>query len=361
MTGDLPAEPPAERRIPSPPHPHERQQALPGEGPEPLIPPDPAAGAALDALARSPSYRQADEDLDFLHQDELRGLRLHLDYQKAEMGLQRHGIAHTIVVFGSTRIPDPEVARRALHDCEAALAQRPDDPDLLRRLGVARRVLAKSRYYDEARAFGRIAGEAGLHARGGRLVVTTGGGPGIMEAANRGAHDAGAPSVGLNITLPHEQYPNPYITPDLCFRFHYFATRKMHLLMRARALVAFPGGFGTLDELFEVLTLAQTRKIRPVPVVLVGEAYWRRVFDVEFLADEGVIDPEDRGLFWFAETGEQAWSDILRWYDATGEPLLEGHTEDRPTAEGPRPVCPGPMYPDPVNHAPAHPRSVRHG
>jgi hypothetical protein len=149
----------------------------------------------------------------------------------------------------------------------------------------------------------------------------TGGGPGIMEAANRGAFDVGAKSVGLNINLPHEQYPNPYITPDLCFRFHYFALRKMHMLLRAKALVAFPGGFGTLDELFEVLTLVQTRKIKPLPIVLVGEEHWRRVIDVGFLADEGVIDAEDRELFWFAETANEIWSGILHWYDACGAPL----------------------------------------
>jgi len=149
----------------------------------------------------------------------------------------------------------------------------------------------------------------------------TGGGPGMMEAANRGAFDVGAKSVGLNISLPHEQYPNPYVTPELCFSLHYFALRKLHLLQRAKALVAFPGGYGTLDELFEVLTLIQTRKIRPIPVVLVGEAYWRRAVDVDFLVDEGVIDSEDRELFWFAETAEEIWNGILHWHDTSGEPL----------------------------------------
>jgi len=150
----------------------------------------------------------------------------------------------------------------------------------------------------------------------------TGGGPGIMEAANRGAHDVGAESIGLNITLPNEQFPNPYVTPELCFSFHYFAMRKLHFLMRARALVAFPGGYGTLDELFEVLSLAQTRKIAPVPVILVGESYWRRAFDPDFLVGEGVIDPEDRDLFWFVESAEDAWRDILSWYETIGRPLL---------------------------------------
>jgi uncharacterized protein (TIGR00730 family) len=152
----------------------------------------------------------------------------------------------------------------------------------------------------------------------------TGGGPGLMEAANRGAFDVGAKSVGLNIELPHEQYPNPYVTPDLCFRFHYFALRKLHFMLPARALVAFPGGYGTLDELFEVLTLAQTRKIKPIPVVLVGEDFWRRAVDIDFLVEEGVIDPEDRELFWYAETAQEIWDGIARWYDAFGEPLGGG-------------------------------------
>jgi len=143
----------------------------------------------------------------------------------------------------------------------------------------------------------------------------------MMEAANRGSFDVGAKSVGLNISLPHEQYPNPYVTPELCFSFHYFALRKLHFLLRAKALVAFPGGYGTFDELFEVLTLVQTRKIKPIPVVLVGETYWRRAVDMDFLVDEGVIDPEDRDLFWFAETAQEIWNGILHWHDAGSEPL----------------------------------------
>jgi uncharacterized protein (TIGR00730 family) len=180
-----------------------------------------------------------------------------------------------------------------------------------------------------ARRFGRLVAQSGAGPRDSRLVVMTGGGPGIMEAANRGAFDAGAATIGLNITLPHEQFPNPYITPDLCFRFHYFAVRKLHFLLRAKALVVFPGGYGTLDELFETLTLVQTRKIQPVPVVLVGEAYWRRVFDVDFLVEEGTIDPEDRELFWFAETAEEIWEGILDWYERAGRPLIN-HVAEEP-------------------------------
>ncbi|MFL5256108.1 MAG: LOG family protein [Rhodopila sp.] len=319
------------RQIPLPPHPRDRQEALPDCEIE-----SPVLTEVARTLLHSASYVQADKDLDFLYRDDLRGLRLNLDYLKAERLLESHGIAHTIVVFGSTRIREPASARRRFEACQAAAAEQPDNPLLQQRVQLARRVLEKSHYYDEARAFARLVSEAGRRARGGKLVIMTGGGPGIMEAANRGAHDVRALSVGLNITLPHEQFPNPYITPELCFRFHYFAIRKMHLLMRARALVVFPGGFGTLDELFEVLTLAQTRKIPPVPVILIGEAYWRRVFDADFLVDEGVIDPEDRHLFWFAETADQAWDDILQWYTATGNPLLEGHAQDRPTGEGPQ-------------------------
>jgi hypothetical protein len=151
----------------------------------------------------------------------------------------------------------------------------------------------------------------------------TGGGPGMMEAANRGSFDVGAKTIGLNIDLPREQYPNPYVTPDLCLRFHYFALRKLHFVMRAKALVAFPGGFGTLDELFEILTLVQTRKMKPVPIVLVGEAFWRRAVDFDFLLEEGVIAQEDRALFWFAETAEEIWQGILHWHEAAGKPLCE--------------------------------------
>ena len=252
-----------------------------------------------------------------------------LDYAKAERVLQDHGVAHTIVVFGGTRIPEPRAARQAVEDVRAALQADPGNAALQQRLSIAQRVSANSRYYDEARSLGRLIGAAGQRAHGGRIVVMTGGGPGIMEAANRGAHDRDARSVGLNIVLPHEQYPNPYVTPELCFLFHYFAIRKLHFVKRARALVVFPGGYGTLDELFEVLALAQTRKIGPLPVILVGEAYWRRVFNPDVLVEEGVIDPEDRDLFWFAETADEVWQDILGWYEAIGQPLLQPATESR--------------------------------
>lgn len=283
---------------------------------------EPTEQAAIETIMRHPSYREADRDVDFLNRNDTRGVRLQLDYAKAEQLLEGHGIAHTIVVFGSTRIEPPAAARRTVNDCAAALAACPDDPMLRHQLAVAERKLANSSYYEMAQNLGALVGRQGSHARGGRLAVMTGGGPGIMEAANRGAQAQGAKSVGLNISLPYEQEPNPYVTPELCMQFHYFAIRKLHFLLRARALVVFPGGYGTLDELFEVLTLVQTRKIQPLPVILVGEAWWHQVFNVAFLADQGMIAPEDRDLFRFAESAEQVWKDILGWYEAKGQPLL---------------------------------------
>jgi len=280
---------------------------------------DPDAWARVQAIMASPTYLQADEDVDFLESYETRGVRLQIDYLKPELQLQRRNIEHTIVAFGSTRIKEPRAIQRRVEALEKKLRRHPDDRELRRQLAIASRLLAKSQYYEVAREFGRLVGRAGGDDR---LTLITGGGPGIMEASNRGAFDVGATSVGLNITLPHEQYPNPYISPELCFRFHYFAIRKLHFLLRARALVAFPGGYGTLDELFEALTLIQTRKIRPVPVVLVGETFWRQAINVDFLVDEGTIDLEDRELFWYAEEAEEIWNSILNWYEHTGHPLL---------------------------------------
>jgi uncharacterized protein (TIGR00730 family) len=307
--------------IPPPAQPLKRREPLPWQRPKPAED-DVDAPARLKAILESPAYCEADEDVDFLQLEETRGVRLQIDYAKPEMQLKKHGITHTIVVFGSTRITEPAAARRAhaarCTDCEA----QPADPERRRRREIAERILAKSRYYDVAREFGQLVARANRGENDAQLVVLTGGGPGIMEAANRGAFDAGAKSVGLNIRLPHEQYPNPYITPDLCMRFHYFALRKLHFLLRARALVAFPGGYGTLDEVFETLTLVQTRKIKPVPVVLVGREFWQGAFNPDFLVDEGVIDPEDRELFWYAETAGEIWNGIRRWYEVNGEPLV---------------------------------------
>jgi uncharacterized protein (TIGR00730 family) len=265
------------------------------------------------AILRSQSYIEADQDVTFLDRPEVRGLRLQLDYAKAELLLEEHDIQSTIVVVGSTRIPEPEEARRRVAALGIALKKDTHNAELTRRLASAERVLAKSHYYDLAREFARLVSAGSEELPDYCPVIVTGGGPGLMEAANRGADDMHAKTVGLNITLPLEQYPNPYITPELCFRFHYFAVRKMHLLLRASALVAFPGGYGTLDELFETLALVQARKLEPLPIVLVGESYWRQALNFEFLVDEGVIEPEDLGLFWFAETAREIWDGIVRW------------------------------------------------
>jgi uncharacterized protein (TIGR00730 family) len=297
-----------------PAHPSRRRQPLPECTPKPASE-DPQAPARIQAILDSPAYRIASEDLGFLAGDSARGLRLLLDYQKPDDFLHASGVERTIVVFGSSRVGEPAAARARLQAAMAAVAAAPHDAEAARRLKAAERALENSRYYEIARAFGRLVAER-AKAEGEPVFVMTGGGPGIMEAANRGASEGGAKTIGLNISLPHEQFPNPYVTPGLCFDFHYFAMRKLHFLERASALVAFPGGFGTLDELFEVLTLAQTRKIAPIPIVLVGERHWRRAVDFDYLAEEGVIDAEDLELFWYAETAEEIWESIRAWRQA---------------------------------------------
>lgn len=307
--------------FPSPAHPKHRREPLPWSQPK-SAKEDIDAPQQVQAILDSPSYRQADQDIHFLNQDETRGVRLQIDYQKPELLLQKHNIHHTIVVFGSTRINEPAAAQHKVDMLRAQLEKNPDNIDLQKRLRIAERILQKSHYYEVARDFGKLVSEASGTDTDEQLIIMTGGGPGMMEAANRGAYDANCQSIGLNIYLPHEQYPNPYITPNLCFRFHYFALRKLHFLLRTRALVVFPGGYGTFDELFETLTLIQTRKIKPIPVILVGREFWNRAFDVDYLADEGVIDEEDRELFWFAETAQEIWDSILQWYEANETPLL---------------------------------------
>ncbi|MEM9554144.1 MAG: LOG family protein [Acidobacteriota bacterium] len=314
---------PTVKRAEAPPvPPRERLQPLPEQAPKPAVE-DPDAAARIEAIVTSDTYLRVDEDASFLHRDELRPARLQLEYLKTELLQRDFGVRATVAVFGGSRIAEPGAAQRRLEAARAALEAAPDDAAAQLEVERSERVLAKSRYYDEARALGRIVGDAGGGPSDPRLLVVTGGGPGIMEAANRGAHDVGAPSVGLNITLPHEQFPNPYITPELAFQFRYFALRKMHFLMRARALVAFPGGYGTLDELFETLCLIQTRKVEPLPVVLVGEEFWRATFDAEHLVREGTIDPEDVDLFWFAETAEEVWQGLLDWYARRGESIFD--------------------------------------
>jgi len=235
-------------------------------------------------------------------------VRLQLELLKPELILQENNIESTVVIFGSARIPEPPSAAAGLAAAKAALQQDAASPGLQRNVRIAERKVANSRYYEEARKLGRL---IAAYSDDHRFVVMTGGGPGIMEAANRGAHDVGAFSIGMNIVLPHEQ-PNPYITPDLNFQFHYFAIRKMHMIMRAKALVAFPGGFGTLDELFETLTLIQTGKVRRIPVLLYGKEFWERVIHFQALVDEGTIAPEDLVLFRYVDTAEEAWEIILQ-------------------------------------------------
>lgn len=255
----------------------------------------PALDPRIAAILASPAYRIAEADHEFLESDEARPARLLLEFLRAESKLQAQHVRSTVVVFGSARVPDPSRHRHPW-----------------------------SRYYDEARALARALHSACRQNGCHDFVIATGGGPGIMEAANRGAAESGDPSVGLNIDLPHEQLPNPWIPPELALRFRYFALRKMHFMLRARALVAFPGGYGTLDELFEALTLVQTGKIPRIPIVLVGSEYWRRAIDWDFLVEQGFIDAGERALCEVVETGEEAADVILRHYGLappwTGQP-----------------------------------------
>ncbi|MBN1442918.1 MAG: LOG family protein [Planctomycetes bacterium] len=286
----------------------------------------PSARAGADAAklrtntpqTSSPSYVLAYTDEDFLMRTELRPVRLQLELLKAEIIQQEEEVGTTFVIFGSSRILEPERARRRLAEAEEALARDPDNPEQVEEVRILRRMEASSRYYEEARKLARLVSKS--HSDSGRnhFVVCTGGGPGIMEAANRGAHDVGSKSIGLNIVLPFEQAPNPYISPELCFQFHYFAVRKMHFLMRACALIAFPGGFGTFDELFETLTLIQTGKIAPMPLLLFSREFWSQAVNFDFLIEEGVISPDDVHLFHYVETAEEAWQFVADFYNLTG-------------------------------------------
>jgi uncharacterized protein (TIGR00730 family) len=294
--------------------------------PPPEVRPFPSANedrlrARLDietAQTESPAYRLSYEDPDFLMRDELRGARLQLEFLKPDILMRDRGITATVVVFGSARIPAPEDAAGRLAEAERQAAENPGDANAAARLRTVQALVKKSCYYTEARRLAqmicgvedeRTAAEESCIIRHdkGTVVVVTGGGPGVMEAANRGAHDIGVDNIGLNIVLPFEQRPNEYITPHLCFNFHYFAIRKMHFLLRAIALVVFPGGYGTLDELFEVLTLIQTRKIKPMPVLLFGREYWEKMIDFRGMVEEGVIAPADLEIFQYVETAEEAW------------------------------------------------------
>lgn len=318
--------------------------------PEHVEKPFPSAGedrlrAHLDPdtpQTRSPAYKLGFADNELLLRDELRPVRLQLEFLKPDLIQEDRGVQLTVAVFGSARIPPPERAQADLREAEELAQLNPEDPLIARQLRVAQAMAKKARYYEEARRLGQLISETQLRtedspadgsadgsaprmhdgaAAGGAttsgagavdlegvppVFVVTGGGPGIMEAANRGAHEIGAESIAHNIVLPFEQKPNGYITPELCFNFHYFALRKMHFLLRSVALVVFPGGYGTLDELFEVLTLIQTHKIRPIPVLLFGREYWERIVDFQALVDEGVVAEADAGIFSYVETAEEA-------------------------------------------------------
>jgi len=268
-------------------------------------------------------HKYIKEDKEFLYGDDARGIRLQLDYLKAETKLKAYGIHHTIVVFGSARVIDFDMALKELDKIKTKFEADPKSDNLLEQLRRAERIVEKSHYYEEARKFGMLIGKSGKCPDNSRVTLMTGGGPGIMEAANRGAFEAGALSIGLNIQLPHEQRPNPYITPELSFQFRYFAIRKLHFMQRAKALVVFPGGFGTLDELFDLLTLIQTGKSPAIPVVLICRSFWNRIVDFDFLYEEGVIAKKDLDIFTFAETAEEAWKTILKWHKKNKTPLLK--------------------------------------
>jgi uncharacterized protein (TIGR00730 family) len=265
-----------------------------------------------------PNYLLAEDDVAFLKRPELRPVRLQLELLKPEIVLEEHNISSTLVVFGGTQIVERPEAERRLAEAKTNLAADPTSHVQQRAVARAERVLAKSHFYDEAREFARLVSCACQIKGRCDFAIVTGGGPGIMEAANRGAHDVGAKSIGLNITLPEEQLPNAYITPDLCFRFHYFAIRKMHFLLRAKGLVIFPGGFGTVDELFEVLTLRQVNRMQPIPIILYSREYWSSAINLQFLADEGTIRDEHLSLVRYAEAPEEAWG-ILREFYRLGE------------------------------------------
>jgi uncharacterized protein (TIGR00730 family) len=264
----------------------------------------------------NPAYRLAFQDLDFLLREDLRPVRFQLELLKPQLLLDEANIGSTFVFYGSARIPAPDKAEALLAAAEGEEAKK-----------IAERLVAKSKYYDVARELARTVSQLPRDENGKRqFVVCSGGGPSIMEAANRGASDVGAETIGLNIVLPHEQAPNPYVTPSLSMQFHYFALRKMHFLLHARALAAFPGGFGTFDELFELLTLIQTRKIDPIPVLLYGKDFWNRVVNFEALCEEGVISPRDLDIFTIVETAEEGWNVVKDFYRRRHEAEAEIET-----------------------------------
>ena len=276
----------------------------------------------IKAIVNDPTYEVAEEDKNFIYSDEASGVRLQLDYLKAEVKMNKQGIDNTIVVFGSARIVEFDIAMKEMKKIEKELESSPHSESLLSALKRCESMVRKSIYYDEARKFGQLVGKSGKNPEDCHVTLMTGGGPGIMEAANRGALDVGAKSIGLNIELSHEQFPNPYISPDLCFQFRYFAMRKLHFMQRAKALVVFPGGFGTMDELFEILTLIQTMKSPSIPIILLGKEYWNRVIDFEFLQEEDVIESDDLDMLTYVDNAEEAWEAIIKWHEDNKTPLF---------------------------------------
>lgn len=266
----------------------------------------------VNILRKSKSYKKAYEDLEFLRSDELRPIRLQLELMKPQMILNKYKIENTIVCFGSARIFNKEDSIKRIKMIENEISKKPYDKELKIKLKTAKILLKSSKYYEEARKFAQLISKNKINGK--KLTIVTGGGPGIMEAANRGAWESNEKSIGLNITLPMEQDPNPYISEEFCFRFHYFAIRKMHFVMRAKAMVAFPGGFGTMDELFEVLTLVQTGKKRHIPIVLVGKDYWNNVINFKLMANMGYISKEDLNIFSYADTAMQTFEIIKNYY-----------------------------------------------
>jgi uncharacterized protein (TIGR00730 family) len=267
---------------------------------------------ASELLMKSSTYRLAYDDQEFILSDEMRSVRLMLEHSKTELTLNQHDIQNTVVIFGSARTLNPEAARVQLLEAERLQKRQLKNPALHHRVRLAKKGVKQAGYFQQARDLARLITEQSMLSKVPKLHIITGGGPGIMEAANQGAQDAGGKSVGLNIVLPQEQQPNPYVSPDLCFRFHYFAMRKMHFLLRAQALVIFPGGFGTLDEFFETLTLLQTKKIASLPILLFGKEFWQRVLHFDVLVEEGMIDPENVQLFRYVDSAPEAWGIISR-------------------------------------------------
>ena len=269
----------------------------------------------MEAILSSPSYSLAQDDRKLLDKTEMRGVRMLLELDKPELALQAHAINSTVIVFGGTQIVDRDTAQRRLSDARHSQQASPADPLLAREVQRSERLLEQSDYYDMAREFARLVSIDNQCDDKRDFVIVTGGGPGIMEAANRGAFDVGCQSIGLNIKLPAEQQPNPFITPDLCFQFKYFSLRKFHFILRAAAVVLFPGGFGTLDEMFETLTLRQTHRMQPVPIILFGRDYWSKVINFQYMADEGVVSDDHLALFTWAETPEEAWQQIVEFHE----------------------------------------------